>query len=132
MAEKLFRLKRTDMCGEITEAQTGSAIVVNGWVQDSRNLGGLIFVRLRDRSGFIQIVFDETVNKELFNIAQSFRSEDVVAVKGVLRMRTEGNFNPDMKTGKVEIVAEALNNKCLIAETQKYQDRVEGIRLVKE
>ena len=106
MAEKLFRLKRTDMCGEITEAQTGSAIVVNGWVQDSRNLGGLIFVRLRDRSGFIQIVFDETVNKELFNIAQSFRSEDVVAVKGVLRMRTEGNFNPDMKTGKVEIVAD--------------------------
>ena len=106
MAEKLFRLKRTDMCGEITEAQTGSAIVVNGWVQDSRNLGGLIFVRLRDRSGFIQIVFDETVNKELFNIAQSFRSEDVVAVKGVLRMRTEGNFNPDMKTGTVEIVAE--------------------------
>ncbi len=106
MAEKLFRLKRTDMCGEIKEAQTGSAIVVNGWVQDSRNLGGLIFVRLRDRSGFIQIVFDETVNEELFNIAQGFRSEDVIAVKGTLRMRTEGNFNPDMKTGTVEIVAE--------------------------
>ena len=106
MTEKLFRLKRTDMCGEIKEAQVGSSITVNGWVQDSRNLGGLIFVRLRDRSGFIQIVFDETVNKELFNIAEGFRSEDVIAVSGTLRIRTEGNFNPDMKTGTVEIVAE--------------------------
>ena len=64
MTEKLFRLKRTDMCGNIKESQVGETLVVNGWVQDSRNLGGLIFINLRDISGIIQLVFDID-NKEL-------------------------------------------------------------------
>ena len=105
MSEKLLRLKRTDMCGTLGEAQIDKKLVVSGWVQSRRDLGGIIFITLRDRTGFIQIVFNQETNKELFDIADSVRSEYVLAVEGVLRAREEENYNLDISTGTVELVA---------------------------
>ena len=105
MSEKLLRLKRTDMCGTINETHLGKNVVVCGWVQDRRDLGSIIFLTLRDRSGIIQVYFDQNENTELFNIADSVRSEYVLAIEGVVRERSGGNFNLELPTGRYEIVA---------------------------
>ncbi len=98
-------LKRTVNCGEVSESYTGKSVVVNGWVQRKRNLGGLIFIDLRDRSGIVQIVFDPAkFTQEDFKTAQSLKSESVIGVRGVVQRRV--SENPDLKTGKVEISAE--------------------------
>lgn len=105
MAEKLLRLKRTDMCGELKEAQVEQKVVVSGWVQSRRDLGGIIFITLRDRTGFIQVVFNQELNAKLFEIADKVRPEYVMAVEGTLKMRDEENFNPEITTGTVELFA---------------------------
>ncbi len=105
MSEKILKLKRTTMCGAIREEHLNTEVVVSGWVQDRRDLGSIIFITLRDRAGIIQVYFDQADNKELFDIADSVRSEYVMSVKGLVRERSGGNFNLDLPTGRFEIVA---------------------------
>ncbi len=105
MAEKLLRLKRTDMCGELKEAQVEQKVVVSGWVQSRRDLGGIIFITLRDRTGYIQIVFNQELDAKLFEIADKVRPEYVMAVEGTLKMRDADNYNPEITTGTVELFA---------------------------
>lgn len=105
MSEKFLRLKRTDMCGTISEKHLNKEVVVSGWVQDRRDLGSIIFITLRDRAGIVQIYFNQNENKELFDIADSVRSEYVMSIKGFVRERSGGNFNTEIPTGRYEIVA---------------------------
>jgi aspartyl-tRNA synthetase len=100
-------LKRTINCGEIGVAHVGKNVVVNGWLQKKRNLGGLIFIDVRDRSGLVQAVFDpEEIEKSAFESIQSIKLESVIGIKGMVRKRLTENTN--MSTGKIEIVAEEL------------------------
>jgi aspartyl-tRNA synthetase len=94
------------MCGTLRASDIGTRTVVCGWIQKNRRLGGLIFCDLRDKTGIIQIVFDEDIPKDVFEIAESLRSEYVVAVTGVLRERE--SKNAELATGDVEILAEGL------------------------
>ncbi|AGC67679.1 aspartate--tRNA ligase AspS [Thermoclostridium stercorarium subsp. stercorarium DSM 8532] len=106
MAEKLTGLKRTHMCGEVSDLDVGHEIVVMGWVQRRRELGKLIFVDLRDRTGILQIVFKSELDSELHSKALQLRNEYVIAVRGVLQIRED--INPNLKTGKWEVVAKEL------------------------
>ena len=109
MSEALTGLKRTCMCANVSEAMIGQEVTVMGWVQRRRDLGQLIFIALRDKTGLVQIAIDEnTAEKELFAKAETVRSEYVLAVRGEVAARTEGNINPNMKTGKIEIIAKEL------------------------
>ena len=103
MAEVLNGLKRTIMCGELTSSDIGSTHTVMGWVQRRRDLGGLVFMWLRDRSGIVQAVWDGTKNKELFEQIQQVRSEYVLAVTGTVIARTPENVNKELKTGEIEL-----------------------------
>ncbi len=94
-------LKRTDYCGELTKEKIGEEVVVAGWVQRQRDLGGLIFVDLRDRSGIIQLAFDDTTDPAVFEKASALRSEFVVMAKGKVRMRS--SVNTEIPTGEIEI-----------------------------
>lgn len=104
--ETLKGLKRTHYCGELREENINEEIVLMGWVQKKRNLGGLVFVDLRDTSGLCQIVFDTDVNKEAFEKAEKLGSEFVIAVKGKVCERQ--SKNPNMPTGDIEIFATEL------------------------
>lgn len=106
MAESMRGLKRTHRCAELSAAQTGENVTVMGWVAKRRNLGSLVFIDLRDRSGILQIVFDET-SGEAFEAAGELRSEFVIAVRGTVRRR-EGAVNKSLKTGEIEIAGESL------------------------
>ncbi len=113
MAESMKGLKRTHRCTEVSAANIGEVVTVMGWVQKSRNKGGIIFVDLRDRSGILQIIFEQSedasraVDADNFAKAESLRSEFVVAVVGKVEAR-EGNTNPNMKTGDIEVRATQL------------------------
>lgn len=99
--DRLNGMKRTGYCGTFTENDKDKEIVVCGWVQRQRDLGGLIFVDLRDRTGIIQLAFDDTTDKEVFSKASSLRSEFVVMAKGIVRLRS--SINKDIPTGKIEL-----------------------------
>jgi aspartyl-tRNA synthetase len=101
-------LKRTVTCGKLRKEQTGQAVVLNGWVNRRRDLGGLIFVDLRDRYGLTQVVFDPEYNQELFAKAHKLGAEDVIAVKGVVRARPGDATNRDLPTGGIEVLAQAI------------------------
>ena len=101
--DNLKGLKRTHYCGDLRIANVGEEVVLNGWVQKKRNLGGLVFVDLRDIKGITQILFDTNVSEEAFNKAEKLGSEYVVAVKGIVRERQ--SKNPNMATGDIEISA---------------------------
>ena len=108
MAESMKGLHRTHRCTEVSNANIGETVTVMGWVQKRRNLGSLIFIDLRDRSGLLQIMFDEaSVGAEGFAKAGQLRSEYVVAVVGKVQKRG-GAVNEALKTGDIEIVAESL------------------------
>lgn len=109
MSELLNGQKRTVMCGDVTTKHVGQSVTLMGWVHRRRDLGGLIFLQLRDRSGISQIVFDTDVcSKELLDKASSIKLEYVISVVGKVRRRTGNNVNPNMKTGEIEVVAEEL------------------------
>lgn len=99
-------MKRTHMCGVLTEKNIGERVVLNGWIQKRRNLGGLIFCDLRDKTGIVQIVFDDTIPEELFHKADGLRSEFVVGVKGTVKERQAKN--KDIPTGDIEVFADEL------------------------
>lgn len=105
MAESMKGLKRTHRCGELCAANAGEKVTVMGWVQKQRNKGGIIFVDLRDRSGLLQIIFEESdCGAENFAKAEKFRSEFVVAVTGTVEKRA-GAINENLATGDIEIRA---------------------------
>ena len=106
MAELMGNLKRTAMCGTFRIDNVGDEVVVMGWTQRRRNLGSLIFVDLRDKTGLVQVVFDQSEYPEVFEKAESIRSEYVLAVKGKVRER-QSKTNK-IETGDVEIIAEDL------------------------
>ena len=105
MGEMLNGWKRSCYCTELGTADAGKEVTLMGWVNVRRDLGALIFVQLRDRSGLMQIVFDQdTLSPDTFKKASTIRSEYVLAVRGTLSLRTGNMINPNMKTGEVEVL----------------------------
>lgn len=130
MGESLTGLKRSCMCANVSEAMIGQEVTVMGWVQRRRDLGQLIFIALRDKTGLVQIAIDgNTAEKELFAKAETVRSEYVLAVKGLVAARTEGNINPNMKTGKIEIIAKELR---ILSESETTPFQIEDNITVKD
>lgn len=108
MAESMRGLKRTCRCAELDKKDIGREVTVMGWVQKQRNKGSIIFVDMRDRSGILQIIFEDgKIDKEYFTKAEKLRSEFVIAVKGKVTMRS-GAVNENIATGAIEIRAEEL------------------------
>lgn len=98
--------RRTHMCGKLTAGDIGSKVVLNGWVAKRRNLGGLIFCDIRDKTGIVQVIFGDKIPEELFARADGLRSEYVVGIKGVVKERQ--SVNPDIPTGDIEVFADDL------------------------
>ncbi|HEY9570975.1 MAG TPA: aspartate--tRNA ligase [Metalysinibacillus sp.] len=100
--------KRTHTCGLLSEAQTGEKVVLKGWVQRRRDLGGLIFIDLRDREGIVQIVINPETAPEALAIAETVRSEFVIEVTGEVVLRDASQVNNNVATGKIEVIASTL------------------------
>ncbi|WP_444685079.1 aspartate--tRNA ligase [Alkalicoccus luteus] len=100
--------QRTHVCGELSEALTGSSVVLQGWVKKRRDLGQVIFIDLRDRSGQVQIVFNGEENPEALKTAEDVRSEYVIEVEGTVMERDEANVNPKIATGRIEVMITAI------------------------
>ncbi len=129
MAESMKGLRRTHRCGELSRANIGETVTIMGWVQKNRNKGGLVFVDVRDRSGLIQVVFEEgSTEKELLEKAARLRSEYVVAVVGTVKERS-GAVNPNLATGEIEIVPGELR---ILAESETPPFPVEENSKTKE
>jgi len=99
-------LKRTHMCGVLNAGNVDEEVVLNGWVAKQRSLGGLIFADLRDKTGIVQITFDDTIPEDVFARAESLRSEYVIGVKGIVKERA--SKNPNLPTGEIEVFAKEL------------------------
>ena len=106
MAETMNGLKRTSYCGKLSKANVGNSEVVCGWVQKQRDKGHLIFIDLRDRTGVVQLVFDDDTNREVFEKAASVHAEYVLIAKGLVRQREA--VNTEISTGEIEIHVEEL------------------------
>ncbi len=107
MTEFISELKRTHSCGALRVADVGAEVVLFGWVHGRRDLGGCVFVDLRDREGLTQVVFDPTVESDAYERAGAIRGEYVIGIRGIVRSR--GNqVNPDMPTGEIEVSAHNL------------------------
>jgi len=104
--ETMGSLRRNNMCGNLRFDDVGKEVVLMGWVQKRRSLGGLIFADMRDITGMVQVVFDTDVNKEAFEKAEVLRSEFVIAVRGKVLERQ--SKNPEMATGEIEVYADEL------------------------
>ena len=100
--------KRTDYCGDLGKKDVSRTVTLLGWVQRRRDLGGLIFVELRDRQGIVQVVFNPELNLEAHEKAQSIRSEYVLGIKGDVVARPEGTVNPKLITGEIEVIAKEV------------------------
>ena len=100
--------RRTHYCGTVTEQDIGKEVCVMGWTQRQRDLGALIFIDLRDRTGIVQLAFDDTTDRAIFEKAFGIRSEYVLCAHGTVRPRGEGAINPNLPTGKVEIFVTEL------------------------
>ena len=101
-------LRRTNGCGELRADDVGKTVVLMGWVHRRRDLGGVIFIHLRDRDGITQLVFDESKNAAAHQRAQELSSEFVIAVKGTVSQRSPDTVNPNISTGEVEVAVEEL------------------------
>lgn len=125
--------RRTHSCGELTKTNAGETVVLNGWVDRRRDLGGVIFIGLRDRYGITQIVFEPENNPLAYKTGKQLRNEFVVAVEGKVSVRPENQINKDMKTGEIDVLVEnvvILNE----AETPPFEikdktDAFEDLRL---
>ena len=104
--DRMNGLKRTNYCGTLTKNEIDKEVVVCGWVQRQRDLGALIFVDLRDRTGIVQLAFDDNTDREIFDRAFALRSEFVVMAKGKVRMRS--SVNTEIPTGEIEIEVDTL------------------------
>jgi aspartyl-tRNA synthetase len=99
---------RTHTCGELREKNVGEKVVLNGWVDRRRDLGGLIFIWLRDRYGITQVVFEPDINKDSYELAKKLRSEFVISVEGRVRKRPDDAANKEMETGFIDVLADNL------------------------
>ena len=108
MIDLLGNLKRTDYCGDINKKDVNREATLLGWVQRRRDLGGLIFIELRDRQGIVQVVFNPELSSGAHEKAQSLRSEYVIAVIGRVAERPKGTANPKLGTGEIEVLAREL------------------------
>jgi len=122
-----MKLIRTNTCGELSKKDIKKDVNLNGWVNSSRDHGGIIFIDLRDKYGLTQVVFDPEHEKKIHKTAESLRREDVIAVKGKVRARGKGLENPKLKTGEIEVLVDEIEvlNK---AETPPLEvdDRIEA------
>lgn len=129
MAESMKGLKRTNRCGELTAANAGETVTVMGWVQKQRNKGGIIFVDLRDRSGILQVIFEESdCGAENFAKAEKLRSEFVIAVVGRVEKRA-GAVNENLATGEIEVRAQQIR---VLAEAETPPFPIEADSKTKE
>ena len=106
-------MKRTVNCGELTRADSGRKVILNGWVHRKRDHGGISFINLRDRYGITQVVVDPEVfggevPAEMTQVTSGLRNEFCLAVEGVVRARPDSMINPDMPTGEIEVVLEKI------------------------
>ncbi|WML54162.1 aspartate--tRNA ligase [Neobacillus sp. PS3-12] len=99
---------RSYFCGEVPETAVGEKVTLKGWVQTRRDLGGLIFIDLRDRSGIVQVVFNPETSLEALQTAEKIRSEYVLSVEGTVVAREEATFNDSISTGKIEVQAKSV------------------------
>ncbi len=104
----MFFNKRTHTCGELRESDIGQPVVLNGWVDTRRDLGGLIFIDLRDRYGITQIVFEPSLSEEAHNLAKDLRSEFVISVEGAVRRRPPETDNAALPTGHIDVMVKKL------------------------
>ena len=111
-------LKRTDYCGTLTIDKIGETVVVCGWAARQRDLGQLIFIDLRDRTGIVQLAFDDTTDREIFSKAFQVRSEYVLMAKGTVRKRS--SVNPDIPTGEIEIEVTELKVLASYIKCEKF------------
>ncbi len=108
MIDPFGNLKRTDYCGDLRKKDVGREVTLLGWIQRRRDLGGLIFVELRDRQGIVQVVFNPKENLGAHEKAQSLRGEYVVGVQGTVVLRPEGTANLKLNTGEIEVITKEL------------------------
>jgi aspartyl-tRNA synthetase len=108
VGEALGDFKRTCYCGDLEPERIGREVTLMGWVNRRRDLGGLVFIDLRDRAGIVQIVFNPEINRQAHEKASALRSEYVIAIRGKVARRPAGTENPDLKTGGLEVLAEEL------------------------
>ena len=100
--------KRTNYCGTLNSANIGERVTVTGWCQRQRDLGSLIFIDLRDRTGIVQLAFDDATDREIFDKAFGIRAEFVLAAHGTVRSRGEGAINKNIPTGEIEVYVDSL------------------------
>ncbi|OQB15929.1 MAG: Aspartate--tRNA ligase [Firmicutes bacterium ADurb.Bin193] len=105
MQKGMAGLKRTDYCGELGESNIGKKVTLMGWAAKNRDLGGVIFIDLRDRTGIVQTVFNQETASDIFALAESVRSEYVVGIEGVVRKRAPETVNNNIPTGTIEVLA---------------------------
>ena len=106
--ETMAGLKRTHMCGELSAANKDEVVTLTGWVARNRRLGGVNFVTLRDRSGIVQLAFNDSSDRSVFEKSEQLKGEYVIAAVGKVLLRTPENINPDMKTGEIEVFVTEL------------------------
>ena len=121
-------MKRTEYCGAFREKDIGKSVTVMGWVQTKRDMGGVIFVDLRDREGILQVVFNvQALTSEDFSIAERLRSETVICVSGEIRLRDDDTRNPRLKTGTIELAAHQIK---VISESEPVPFSIEeGVKV---
>src|SRR5690554_6115850 len=95
--------------GTLKASDVEKHVLLKGWVQKRRDLGGLIFIDLRDKSGLVQVVFNPDHSKEALETAETIRSEYVVEIEGTVVKRDEGTINPNMETGEIEVIALSIH-----------------------
>ena len=117
--------KRTVTCGELRKSDVGKDVVLNGWVSRSRDLGGLVFIQLRDRYGITQVMVGDGASDELKKIASSLKSEYCIAVAGTVAARSEKDVNPDMATGEIEVEAKEIE---IFTTSQELPFSIEEVR----
>ena len=100
--------RRTHTCGELREKNIGENVVLNGWVDRRRDLGGVIFIEIRDRHGITQVVFEPTFNEQSHHLAKDLRSEFVISVEGIVRKRPADTDNPELPTGHIDVMVNQL------------------------
>lgn len=108
MVKGLSGLKRTKYCGEVSKDDIGKKITLMGWAAKYRDLGGVLFVDMRDRTGIVQVVFNETCDSDVFKNAEKIRSEYVIGVEGEVRQRSAETVNKNIKTGEIEVIVSNL------------------------
>lgn len=117
--------KRTVTCGELRKGDVGKKVVLNGWVSRTRDLGGIVFIRLRDRYGITQVMVGDGASDEVKRIAAGLKSEYCIAVAGIVAARAEKDINPDMATGEIEVEASGIE---IFTTSQELPFSIEEVR----